>query len=598
MNVLIPVDRYRVDYEVGCGVPFSMLDLLVLKAVANDHAADLPQLAKTMSLPKRLLIESLVGLARVGWVAIGGSSAGFTPTAQGRNALAEAVPPEPEQITNRQGFVLVERLTGLICSISDLTYTTKRKLIEDGIWEDCIKLTRDPNLPRLDRGQVKPHLQHDKKEWIRWVGEPYPHQHVWLRLHIDKKTNRVDYLPEAWRTSLTPRIATLLNLPLLSSERSEKNGSRKYRLSVPNETWETDSTSTLLLSDHTSHVETLMRALAEAKANTHVLIASAFASADVITKYLAEPIKSAIARKVRVDLLWGYSAGKTVEENKQTVKALDALRKETEGWHMLRFNQTPTGSHAKLLAWDAPNGFNVCVGSHNWLSVPHQKEGVGATNRELSVVTNHPGVAAAVCTTIAGFWSAPQLEMSAVPDLWHHTAGLLERQAAAEFNISETSDERNDPAKALDTAITIKLVRDQEHEALMRDMLLTANHRVAVTSHKLGPKAPIRLESLRAASEESSPSVKVRIFVGEVLPEDSELVLAVEACARRAGGTFSILSGLHAKVVLADDAVLVSSYNFLSADPFGTATDAREVGFYLQGKAFADAAWTWVESLR
>ena len=188
--------------------------------------------------------------------------------------------------------------------------------------------------------------------------------------------------------------------------------------------------------------------------------------------------------------------------------------------------------------------------------------------------------------------------MSAVPDLWHHTAGLLERQAAAEFNISETSDERNDPAKALDTAITIKLVRDQEHEALMRDMLLTANHRVAVTSHKLGPKAPIRLESLRAASEESSPSVKVRIFVGEVLPEDSELVLAVEACARRAGGTFSILSGLHAKVVLADDAVLVSSYNFLSADPFGTATDAREVGFYLQGKAFADAAWTWVESLR
>lgn len=597
MNVLIPIDRYRVDYEIGCGVPFSMLDFLVLKAVANDHAVELNQLAKTMLLPKRLLIESLVGLARVGWVAIGGQSAGFTPTAQGLLALAEVSPPEPEQVTLRPGFVLVERLTGLLSSTLDLTYVTTKKLMEDGIWENCRKLPRNPDLPRLDRGQVKPFLRHDKKkEWIRWVGEPWPQQQVWLHIHVDKKANRVNGLPEAWRIGLTPRIATLLNLPLLSSERSDDNGQRKNRLSVSNQSWVTNSTSTLLLSDHTSHVATLERALAEAK--TQVLIASAFASADVITNDLAEPIKSAIARGVRVDLLWGYSAGKTVEEQKQTINALLSLRKETAGLHMLRFNQTPTGSHAKLLAWDAPNGFYVCVGSHNWLSVRHQRGGVGVTNRELSVVTNHPGIAADVCTTIAGLWTEPQIAMSAVPDLWHHTAGLLERQAAGELSMAEMANEGDDLARTLDSAITIKLVRDQEHEALMRDMLLTANHRVAVTSHKLGQKAPIRLESLRAASEGSSQSVKVRILAGEVLPGDSELVTIVDTCVRRAGGTFSILHGLHAKVVLADDAVLISSYNFLSADAFGTATDAREVGLYLRGKAIADAVCAWMEGLR
>ena len=62
MNILIPVDRYRVDYEVGRGAPFSALDMLVLKAVANDRAAHLEQLAGIMRLPGRLLIEALIFL--------------------------------------------------------------------------------------------------------------------------------------------------------------------------------------------------------------------------------------------------------------------------------------------------------------------------------------------------------------------------------------------------------------------------------------------------------------------------------------------------------------------------------------------------------
>ena len=596
MNVLIPVDRYRVDYEVGSGAPFSALDFLVLKFVANDGATELDQLATAMSLPRRLLIESLVGLARAGWVAIGGASGGgFTPTTQGRLALMDDVLPEPEQVNLRHGFVLVERLTGLISSNRDVTYTTTKRLMEDGVWQQCTILPRARDLPRLDRGQVKHLLQRDKKkEWIRWVGEPWPQQQVWLQVHIDEKASTVSGLPEIWRSALTMCIADSLRLAQLSSERRLESDLRKGRWPAGEQAWVSSSSTITLLGGEASHVATLHRALAEAQ--TQVLIASAFANADVINNELAAPIKAAIARGVRVDLLWGYCVGRTPEQRKLTINALLALRKACTGRNMLRFNQAPTGSHAKLLAWDTHKGFHVCVGSRNWLSA---RSTVGSMARELSVITDHAGISSDFCTTIAGLWGGQsRLSLSGAPDLWHHTAALLEKKVADETSrlesISDLEANASAPSKG---CITMRQVRDQEHEALMRDMLSGATRRAAVISHKLGRKAAIRLASLPSSAGVASPSVEVRILAGEAPHDDTELLANVDACVRGANGRFSILQGLHAKLLLADDAVLISSYNFMSADPFGTATDAREVGLYIRGSHVADDVWAWIGEL-
>ena len=39
---------------------------------------------------------------------------------------------------------------------------------------------------------------------------------------------------------------------------------------------------------------------------------------------------------------------------------------------------------------------------------------------------------------------------------------------------------------------------------------------------------------------------------------------------------------MHAKVLVSDASVCISSYNFLSADPFGTARRSREMGVVIE----------------
>jgi len=55
----------------------------------------------------------------------------------------------------------------------------------------------------------------------------------------------------------------------------------------------------------------------------------------------------------------------------------------------------------------------------------------------------------------------------------------------------------------------------------------------------------------------------------------------------RVGGAVAHVPGMHAKVVVSDSSVCISSYNFLSADPFGTAKRARELGVVIESEAVA-----------
>ena len=58
-----------------------------------------------------------------------------------------------------------------------------------------------------------------------------------------------------------------------------------------------------------------------------------------------------------------------------------------------------------------------------------------------------------------------------------------------------------------------------------------------------------------------------------------------------AGGSFLYASQQHAKVVVCDELACVSSYNFLSSDPFQTASGARELGIVIEGAN--PAAWLY-----
>ena len=588
--VLIPLDRYRVDFEVGLGTPFSRLDALVLRAISEEKASCVADLVELLVLPRRLLIESIVSLSRAGWVAVGGLGEEFSLTPVGQLALKADVLPTPERVLSKHGSLLVERMTGQVATLRDLTFWTARRLQEAGLWDQCERLPRNPNLAPLDAGHAKPLLCRDRNDCIRWVGEPIPQQEVWLKVGVDTANATASGIPEVWANGLLPKLASELSLPELAMRRSKQDQEQQPAPQSRRESRIVRTEQVHVILQGAEHQALLQTALNEAR--SQVLIASAFASGDVLEADIKPRILSALARGVRVDLLWGYSAGTTAEAQERTLKVLNAIRKTSGQGQLLRFNEKPSGSHAKLLLWDAPDGFKACLGSNNWLSVP--SFAYDKSHHEVSVVTSNIGLGADLCTTVAGIWARAEATVSGSNDLWHRTASEMERALALQ-GTTETPNATGDltPCSAPVTSMEALIIRDQEHDSIMRDLVLTAKRRVGIVSHKFGPAGQIRMASAKYAT--SGEPRLLKVVVGEE-PEDVESVTRLAEVVQNLGGDFVLSPGVHAKVLVADDAVVVSSYNFLSADPFGTAEGAREVGILIRDERLSDALWRWISS--
>jgi len=132
------------------------------------------------------------------------------------------------------------------------------------------------------------------------------------------------------------------------------------------EAWPISLSPSDLLFDASSHEAALSNAFADA--TSAIFIASAFLSARTI-EALKESIVGALRRGVDLDFLWGYGDG-----SEQGGSAIDELKKLAYTARRdafpgtLRFNREPSGSHAKVLLFDASGKMQVVVGSYNWLS--------------------------------------------------------------------------------------------------------------------------------------------------------------------------------------------------------------------------------------
>ena len=183
--------------------------------------------------------------------------------------------------------------------------------------------------------------------------------------------------------------------------------------------------------------------------------------------------------------------------------------------------------------------------------------------------------------------------MAGASDLWHRTASDLEKLSIGK--VHEERLEHSNPGHDASSSqwATLTVIRDQELEAAIRALFLAASRRIGVSSHKLGPKGPIRLASIKYGPLVAGGIKELRVVVGSRGDDNVSFAAAADLVAGM-GGALTVRAGVHAKLVVADDAVLVTSFNPLSADPFGTAENAREVGLLIQSKSISDAAWGWL----
>ena len=542
----------------------------------------LDEMQRTFQVHPRILIEALVTLTQAGWVSFSSQDGGgFRLTSEGATATDENESPSTITVASKTAFFLLERLTGDIIGNDEVRFKLRTQL--GTTWADAVRLKAEFHENNLDEGQVRRLLPRRQGEWVRWIGpiDMVSKGAHWVPVDIDTAAGTLSGLPDRWRTRLGPVILEEAKRRGMTvsprvrtrqwvdgggvSQRAWIGRDRIGRDASPSGTWPADVAEVDLLCDGEEHDSLLVKALDEATSS--IFIASAFLGKAAV-EALREPLLGALRRGVNLDLLWGYAAG-----GEPGGAVLEGLKKLAYEAHRagyagaLRFNRVGSGSHAKMLIFDAPTGISAVIGSYNWLSA-FKRQGRTAN---VSIRLWHDGAIAEACGCAAGLWAGAESEaLSSTADRWRSVAADLERQvASAGRNVLRNGAEGD--------SATVRFVFDREHEVIMREWAASSQHRLLVFSHRLGPAAETRL----VRSGESTASVFVVAYGLTDLDEGS--LSRVDRMVGGAGGTVTKLPDMHAKVLVSDASVCISSYNFLSADPFGTAGGSRELGVVIEG---------------
>ena len=604
VTLLLPLNRYQVKYELANGRPYSELEKLVLRAFKEEGAKTLQDLQNIFFLPHRLLVEVLVTLAQAGWIAISNNKEGsFILTRQG-SAILDA--PEDKQlppgtsIRSENAFVIMERFTGGLVSPSEIIYKNNNEIKRDKIderttWDIACKLPIKIIDSSLGIEQVQHLLRKKPGERIRFIAAPalLSQDYYWLPMNADIEQQRVIGLPDCWESSLKQ---LLLEEAEKFAKKNPELAKSSYRGVRPSDrtrqtsevscgTYSTTIDLNQLLLTHTAHVQKLEKALTE-EAKKNIMIASAFLKIDNLAEVETWVIK-ALQRGVNVTLLWGYRD--TSNSDKRTKEWLENLQKKAQKLKNgnLLFNKEPTDSHAKLLIYDTEKGYQAYVGSYNWLSKPTKVEETLADfeGSDVTVCLHHPGLVADLCRSVAGLWDTARNSLSSnAPGRWQQIAADLQEQ----IDLDKT-DERQ-KVDELQTS-TVCIVHAREHEALMRQYLQTAQKRCLVASHQIDPDEQVAGFRLIDPLQKISNTLESFILLYGDRERLGEKETAFRQQVEEIQGISKYKQGCHSKVFVSDEMAIVSSYNFLSGDPFNRAKRLKEIGILVKGGEVPGKLW-------
>ncbi|HAG85799.1 MAG TPA: hypothetical protein DCL61_32835 [Cyanobacteria bacterium UBA12227] len=604
LTLAIPLNRYKVNYEIGTGRPYSELEQLMLRAFREEEVHTINDLQSLFCLPNRLIVEVLVTLAQAGWIAVSNDLEGsFILTSKGKAVLdsSDDKLPPGTSISSKETFIIMERFTGGIISPSEITYKNNGELDRKKIWEFACKLPANIADNNLGIEQVQHLLPKGQGERIRFIAPPQliSQDYYWLLVNADLEEKRVIGLPDCWQGSLKELL--LENAEDFARKYPDKaqkeNGSTEVRPERKREakdvlpgTYSTKIHSEDLLITHRAHIEQLQKALNE-EAKSTILVASAFLNTGKLLN-VREWVLNALRRGVNVDLLWGYrDEDKSSQSEKNTKEWLDKFQKDAKKVNCgnLRINELPTDSHAKLLIYDSDKGYKAYVGSYNWLS-KSTEAGINADEigSDVTVCLHHQGLVADLSRSVASLWDTGQRNRlsSDAPNHWQRIAGTLEEKI-----FQDTTDVITEVMNTL--TCKVRIVHTNEHEGLMRQYLGKAQKRCVVVSNKIDPGEEVAvfrlIKPLRKRSDELGTIAPI------VLYGDSKRLGDGEATFRKqvegVNGTLKYKEGLHSKVIVVDNMAIISSYNFLSGDPSNKVKRVREIGVLVEGGDVPNKLW-------
>lgn len=391
-HVLLPLDVFHVSYEVAVGRPYSKLEELLLRLIAEDQGKEgrvFEELREAFQVHERLLVEGLVTLLREGWVAMVQSDHDirYVATDEGLVTIDKGRRPASLRVQSRHARIVRETLSCQVEHINNLEVFTAQEIRrKTGRMAIRFALRRRQHRATLNGGEVEWLLPRSsgEQQWIRRIGSDASvlHGKYFLPLRVDLQEKTVQGLPSNW-SQLVPLVLeqTEEQFPDLAvgdeaqrrfgSLLKERGGYRsrgRYSAGgdVPPKPTAVPCAEAALCSGESRRLAE--RALE--RATGRALIVTSHLD-DAQARRLSKVATSLRGRGVSVDVLWSC-ADVSEEARRRLVGALDSVRGQSAPGKIF-FNRTPADAKAEFVLADTGAGPVAVLGA-GLLSGPAQDQ--------------------------------------------------------------------------------------------------------------------------------------------------------------------------------------------------------------------------------
>lgn len=550
------------------GRPWSSVEHLVLQSLVRS-AKTANEISELSFLPRRLIIEVLVRLMRVGWVEIGVDPSGsrFRATLVGTEKAGADELPSALRSTKRWIPFVVDRVTGTPYRARDLPSFPKAKIEARANFENIVWLTPAAALEQVEPRDLLTNLTEEDEHIIGF--DPSNERPSELYAVVSVRDGVIEGLPGRAPEFLADEIRAAASLvPATSTTKAPQNLGYSAQAFAPSPVLRqaVHNADDMVLGG-AAHQARLEQAIQ--RAQSRIIIHSTFVSESGLIGILPS-LKQAAHRGVRTDIVWGQ--GDTSPRAAEARELLARFRAQliSEGFEgKINVHPHSTGSHAKILIADdgVAGRFSATIGSCNWLSAGFGSFDASIRTRDPGLVSDALNVVAKLTCGRDGHWAD-----------W--TAGLVQLSIAA---CKET------PPKGLKADACLVLGND--HGYFVRRARDEAKHRLFVASHRWSEVGNRSIVIPAISAVQASRGVEAKILYNQVsggLTNTDASTRILEL--RRSGVSIQPVHEprLHAKVLAwDDDCLVVTSQNWLSAD-VSPDNRSQEVGIFLQFPRVAD----------
>lgn len=566
IRVAIPVYRGKRKFHLEKGRRWSIVEHLVLAALA-DKPQGVSDLAEAGRMHQRLVIEILIRLMRAGWVELRSSPSElvFAASAAGAAAAAKAELPAAATPVARWMNFVVDRTTGTVFKPRELPFLHKNAVIERERREAIVWLKPPEFESEYEVEDLVEHLFRQDEHFIGMerAGDRLMERYALVLVRGGKveglaeraPQRLVDAVLDAAKRGAASRPGQPVTVAASPPAAPGASEVRERQITLADED---------LLIGGAPNEEALLQLISGAR--ERLVIHSTFVSKAAFER-LRPHLLEAARKGARVELMWGEGDDRrSIGRTRQAVSALrDELAASGED-ELIRLHPFSTRSHAKFVIADRPGGApHALLGSCNWLSSGMGLIEASVRIRDARLVADILYQAAELSRGRDGHWNELTSQLAA------YAASLSAGPAAKTGNAMAS------------------LVFGASHRDLLTRASERAERRLFLTSHRVSAAARQALLIPLGTALQARPALDAELRYG-IAPDKGEPDWAAITRGLPMDRIRVIPPSkpeVHAKLLgWDDDDVVITSQNWLSADPAST-NPRREMGLHLHGAGIA-----------